>query len=121
MSNRPNNKLRDLLMKRTKWDGQQATQVSDALTEAIIAYRTLADIRDSGSMTYNLDPDNMPSVRHVVVTIAQDTIFSLLCLENGDTLMIDFDGISPYNPIDAHRPLRVSKKLIRAARGVRRG
>ena len=51
----PNNKLRDLLMKRTKWDGQQATQVSDALTEAIIAYRTLADIRDSGSMTYNLD------------------------------------------------------------------
>lgn len=117
----PNNKLRDLLMKRTKWDGQQATQVSDALTEAIITFRTAADIRDGGSMTYNLDPDDMPGVRHVVVTISQDMVFSLLCLETGDTLMIDFDGTSPYNPIDAHRPLRVSKKLIRAARAARRG
>lgn len=116
----PNNKLRDLLMKRTKWDGQQATQVAEALTQAIITFRTAADIRDSGSMTYNLDPDNMPGVRHVVVTISQDMVFSLLCLETGDTLMIDFDGISPYNPTDAHRPLRVAKRLIRAARGVRR-
>lgn len=116
----PNNKLRDLLMKRTKWDGQQATQVAEALTEAILTFRKAADVRDGGSMTYNLDPDDMPSVRHVVVTISQDKVFSLLCLETGDTLMIDFDGISPYNPIDAHRPMRVSKKLIRAARGVRR-
>ena len=116
----PNNKLRDLLMKRTKWDGQQATQVAEALTEAILTFSKAADIRDSGSMTYNLDPDNMPGVRHVVVTISQDMVFSLLCLETGDTLMIDFDGISTYNPTDAHRPLRVAKRLIRAARGVRR-
>lgn len=116
----PNNKLRDLLMKRTKWDGEQATTVAEALTEAIVTFRQAADVRDSGAMTYNLDPDNMPGVRHVVVSIAQDMIFCQLCLTTCDTIMIDFDGTSPYNPIDAHRPLRVSKKLIRAARGIRR-
>lgn len=116
----PNNKLRDLLMKRTKWDGEQATTVAEALTEAIVTFRQAADVRDSGAMTYNLDPDNMPGVRHVVVSIAQDMIFCQLCLATCDTIMIDFDGTSPYNPIDAHRPLRVAKRLIRAARGVRR-
>lgn len=117
----PNNKLRDLLMKRTKWDGQQATQVAEALTQAILTFRKAADVRDDGAMTYNLDPDNMPSVRHVVVSIAQDMIFCQLCLDTGDSIMIDFDGTSPYNPIDAHRPMRVAKRLIRAARGLRRG
>ena len=48
----PNNKLRDLLMKRTKWDGEQATTVAEALTEAIVTFRQAADVRDSGAMTY---------------------------------------------------------------------
>lgn len=121
----PNNKLRDLIMKRTHWMGYEAKDTAEALTEAIKTFVRVADVKD-GAMTYTIEAkvgqgtiDRMAHVRHVVVTVDKDRVFCQLCLDSGDTLMIDFDGASPYNPVDLHRPMKVSKKLAKAAKATR--
>lgn len=123
----PNNKLRDLLMKRTHWMGYEAKDTAEALTEAIKTFVRVADVKD-GAMTYTIDAkvgqetiDRMAHVRHVVVTVDKDRVFCQMRLDNGDTLMIDFDGPSPYNPVDLHRPIKVSKRIRKAAQALRHG
>ena len=123
----PNNKLRDLFLKRTHWMGYQAKETAETLTEIIKTFVKVADVKD-GAMTYTVEaePDRatierMHHVRHVVVTVDKDKVFCQMRLDNGDTLMIDFDGPSPYNPVDLHRPIKVSKRIRKAAQALRRG
>lgn len=126
----PNNKLRDLLLKRTHWMGHEATAVANKLTEAIRTFIKAADTKD-GAMTYTIQAgtnsggnatiDGMPHVRHVAVTVDTDKVFCQMRLDNGDTIMIDFAGPSPYNPVDLHRPIKVSKRIRKAAQALRRG
>lgn len=122
----PNNKLRDLLMKRTHWMGYQARETAETLTEIIKTFVKVADVKD-GAMTYTVEagPDRatiegMHFVRHVVVTVDKDRVFCQLCLDRGDTIMIDFEGASPYNPVDLRRPMKVSKQLVKAAKRANR-
>lgn len=118
-------KLRDLLMKRLGWDGEQATAVAEPLTKAIATFiRVFKDTDTAGqdvALTYTLTPTDMPGVRHVVVTVSMEKVLCHLRFDSGNDLMVDFTGLSAYNPANARTTIRVPKKVVKAGKALRHG
>ena len=44
-----------------------------------------------------------------------------LRFDTGDDLMVDFTGLSAYNPANARTTIRVPKKVVKAGKALRRG
>lgn len=112
-------KLRDLLMKRLNWDGEQATEAATYVTGLVATYiDEFVASRDATQLHTVPNPD-CPLLRHMVITVSEDRAMCHLRLYNGNDLIVDFDGLSAYNPTNARSTIRVPAKVEKAGKALR--